>query len=355
MSETESPHAKHQRKLTAQKHSRSWFEVDKVGLAKILRRKGLAFIAYELVQNALDTGARHVEVTLEPVPHTPKVWVVVKDDDPDGFKDLSHAWTLFAESDKKGDPTKRGRFNLGEKLVLAVCEEAEIRTTTGTVFFREDDPNCNARGFSNQMAACSKQGSTFRGLVKMTRDELDGVRAALRLILPPQTCEVLIDGVALPSRVSMSSFEVTLPTEVADDEGFLRRSARKTTINVFTRQGNVSRLYEMGIPVVELDLPWDVEVMQKIPLNSDRDNVTPAYAREISVAVVNHLHRWLKPEDAVSSGVQEALADKRIEVEAVQTILTHQHGEKRAVRDPSSPESNAKAFQAGSGLSIPTE
>jgi 3-(3-hydroxy-phenyl)propionate hydroxylase len=33
------------------------------------------------------------------------------------LSDLTHAFTLFAESAKKGDAEKRGRFNLGEKLV----------------------------------------------------------------------------------------------------------------------------------------------------------------------------------------------------------------------------------------------
>jgi hypothetical protein len=46
---------------------------------------------------------------------------------PGRVRDLSHAFTLFAESVKKGDAEKRGRFNLGEKLVLALCDEATSR------------------------------------------------------------------------------------------------------------------------------------------------------------------------------------------------------------------------------------
>ena len=33
---------------------------------------------------------------------------------------------------------KRGQFNLGEKLVLAVCDQASISTTKGTVVFDPD-------------------------------------------------------------------------------------------------------------------------------------------------------------------------------------------------------------------------
>ncbi len=316
---------------------RNWFDVDKEGLARIVRRKGLAFIGYELVQNCLDTGAKRVEVKLLPIPNVPKVAIYVFDDDPDGFKDLSHAFTLFAESEKKADPTKRGRFNLGEKLVLAVCEEARITSTKGSVIF-------NVKGRQTN-AVRQEKGTTFQGVIHMTRDELEEVRAALKLIIPPSTCEVFVDGEKLRPRTPLATFEATLPTEIADEEGYLKRTARKTTIRVY--ESYATRIYEMGIPVVESDLPWDVEVMQKVPLNSDRDNVTPAYARELAVLVINEMHKYLKPEEALMAGVQEALGDKRIESEAVNTILTHQHGKNRVVLDPRDPEANAKAFHHG--------
>src|SRR5207249_3080073 len=115
--------------------SERWFDVDPKGLAKLIERRGKSFVVFELIQNAWDTGARDVHVTLEPVPGRSRAQLVVSDDDPDGFKDLTHAYTLFAESEKKLDPTRRGRFNLGEKLVLAICEQAEILSTTGGVRF----------------------------------------------------------------------------------------------------------------------------------------------------------------------------------------------------------------------------
>ena len=116
------------------KNKKTWFEVSKEGLAKIMERKGKEFIVYELLQNAWDQNITHAHLWIDPIENTPKVIITVSDDDPDGFKDLSHAFTLFAESDKKSDPSKRGRFNLGEKLVLACCEQAEITSTTGTIF-----------------------------------------------------------------------------------------------------------------------------------------------------------------------------------------------------------------------------
>ena len=100
--------------MTTQPH----FLVDKKGLAKLLERRGKAFILHELLQNAWDENTTRVDVTAEWLGDR-TVRVTVVDDKPEGFADLTHAYTLFAESAKKTDPTKRGRFNLGEKLVIA--------------------------------------------------------------------------------------------------------------------------------------------------------------------------------------------------------------------------------------------
>ena len=126
-----------------------WFTVDRKGLAKLLERRGKEFVVYELLSNALDTEAKEISIDLKARPGKRVADLIVVDDHPDGWRNLDHAYTLFAESEKKGDAEKRGRFNLGEKLVLALCEEAAISTTTGTVTFNGDgrrrDPTSRCR------------------------------------------------------------------------------------------------------------------------------------------------------------------------------------------------------------------
>ena len=105
----------------------NWFDVDRKGLAKLLERRGKEFLVFELIQNAWDQNVEEVTVTLREHDAFPGNYDLrVEDDDPEGFTDLAHAYTLFAESEKKGDVHKRGRFNVGEKLVLAMCESATI-------------------------------------------------------------------------------------------------------------------------------------------------------------------------------------------------------------------------------------
>ena len=76
-----------------------WFEVDKDGLAKVLARRGKEFIIFELLSNALDEDVTQVTITLTQ-PKSGVSTLTVVDDSPDGFENLSHAWTLFAESKK---------------------------------------------------------------------------------------------------------------------------------------------------------------------------------------------------------------------------------------------------------------
>ena len=319
----------------------SWFDVDKEGLAKILKRRGMEFALYELISNAWDTDATTVAVHMKPRDGRPLVDLTIADDDPRGFNNLASAFTLFGDSERKADPCKRGRFMLGEKLVLALCEEAKIVSMRDAVHFTKEG--------RHSIPQREKLGTTVAMLIRMTRAELQEVLGAVDLLLPPIETNVAgPDGIkTVERRKPLHTFEVTLPTEFPDEEGNLRRSARKTEVRVYEPWGGSSRLYEMGIPVVEIDLPWTVEIMQKIPLTIDRENVTPSFLRTVGVEVVNEMHKYLKPEQATLPAVQEALGDERIKAEAVNTILTHQHGDQRVVLDPRDPEANARAFGAG--------
>jgi len=326
-----------------------WFEGSKKGLEKIARRRGLSYVLFELIQNAWDTGAREVSVVFVPVDGRPLVDMIVTDDDADGFKDLAHSWTLFAESERKGDPEKRGRFNLGEKLVLAVCESAEITSTKGCVRFDDEGRHVGRKR--------TESGTVFEGRVRMTRVELDAVLAAAKELIAPPGVKTTIDGKRLTERAPLKVFEASLQTEIANTEGFLTARTRKTNVRVFSALTRMDPetgarrafgfLYEMGIPVCPTGDQWDVEIMQKVPVNLERNAVSETYLRTVRVLCLNELFDQLKPEDAATPAVQDALTDERIKPEAVNVVLTHQYGEKRAVIDPSDPEANHRLVTEG--------
>lgn len=319
----------------------AWFTVDKEGLAKLMERKGKEFILYELLQNSWDTNAKKVDVSLRRSEIKGYAEIEVIDDHPDGWKELAHAWTLYAESEKKGDAEKRGRFNLGEKLVLALCRTARIETTTGGVDF----------GVNGRTTLRSKRaaGSRFSALVRMNQDERVAVMAAfLKLIPPPNVVTTLNGATVLPTRMPLKTIEATLSTEVADGEGILRRSSRKAKIEIYEPfSGETASIYEMGIPVVETGDRFHYNVLQKVPLNADRDNVTPAYLQALRTVALNAMHESISKEDAVTPWVRDAAADPAVVPAAVETVMTHRFGEKRVIADPTDPEGTKLAMSQG--------
>ena len=332
--------------------SKNWFEIDRKGLAKLIERRGggdgwgsqgggKIALLLELIANALDAdGVTRVEVVLEPEQGVPHATILVSDDAPDGFANMTHAWTLFAESSRKAYATKRGRFNLGEKLVLALCTEASIISTKGAVMF-------DARGRSN-MKARRERGTEFMGIARITRAELAEIKDGLQKIIVPQGITILINGTPLPTRVPLKTVEVTLATEISDDEGTLRRSIRKTTVDIYEPlPGETPMLFEMGIPVVETVDKWHVNVQQKVPLNMDRDNVTPAYLRDVRTLVVNAMHDKLTEDEGNATFVNEALADDHVTPEAANKALDLKFTKKRAIWDPNDPEANMNLESQG--------
>lgn len=327
--------------------SSDWFEVSRDGLLKILSRRGKAWALNELLQNAWDTDATEVIVTFEPVANTPKVWIAVEDNSSTGYKDLSHAFTMFADSAKKGDATKRGRFNIGCKFALAICSQATITSMNGSVVFDE-------KGRHSSKVACPR-GSRFRGLASLTRAEFDEILEQTKLLIPPTGVKTIITVIALDGkeedhvlaqREPTLVIEETLPTEIADAEGALRRTARKTAVQLFHADGQAF-LYELGIPVTPIEGPWHANVMQKVPLTIERDAAPPGYLVKLQTAILNATADQLQPDQFTAPWVAEAVESKDIAPAVLDRYLGAKYGEKRLANDPNNQEGMRRAVAAG--------
>lgn len=327
--------------------NKQWFNVDKAGLGRQAEQHSKGRLIGELVQNALDeAGVTTINITLAEVPGRPLADLTVEDDSPEGFKDLSHAYTLFANSYKRDNPEQRGQYNFGEKLVLAVCEGASISTTTGTVIF---DPT---EGRIEKPRQKRDRGSVFEGRIKLTRDEQAEVDLYLRSLLLSDNVTVTFNGDRLLPRKPIRTFEASLETLVADDQGVMRPRVRKVQVSLFEPLPDESpALYEMGLPVVETGDRWHVNIHQKVPLNRDRDNVKPAFLQAVRVAVLNAAHDLLNDDEATAGWCKLAGADPRCSDEAIKRLIRLRFGERVAAPDPSDTEA-MKAFQAQGGVIV---
>jgi hypothetical protein len=323
-----------------------WFQVDKSGLGRQAEEQGKARLVGELIQNGLDKpGVTQIDVTLTLVPGQAVADLAVEDNAPEGFHDLTHAYTLFAPSRKRTNPEARGQFNLGEKLVLSVCDQASISTTKGTVIFdpeqgRIEKPDRRDRG------------SVFQGRIRMTEQEYSQVCDYLRSLLLPDGIIVTFNGDRLMPRQPVHTFTTSLETQIADDKGVMRPTTRKTTVSLYEPlPGEVAHLYEMGLPIVETSDKWHVSIGQKVPLNKDRNNVPPRYLKAVRTVVLNETFDRLTEDDGNADWVRQAGSDPNCSEDAIKKVLALRFGDKFAAFDPNDPEAN-KNFVAQGGTLV---
>jgi hypothetical protein len=226
--------------------------------------------------------------------------------------------------------------------VLSLLAQARIVTTTGTVEFCRDGTR---REHAREKTAA---GSRFEGVVRMTRAETEQALADMRLLLPPADVVVTLNGERIPAREPLATFQATLPTVIADDEGVLRTTRRATDVAVHEPlPGEAAMIFELGIPVVETGDRFHVDIGQKVPLNIDRDNVPPAFLQAVRTAVLNHTAHLLSGDDATQAWVDHALRDGKVSEAAVQTVIRERFGEKVVAADPSDREAMNRAVANG--------
>jgi hypothetical protein len=317
-----------------------WFEVDKKGLAAILARRGKEFLLFELVQNAWDEpGVARVDVQLR-LTGKGEATLQVLDDAPEGFADLTHAYTLFAESRKKDNPKQRGRFNLGEKLALALASQARIVTTKGGVRFDREGRHA--------LRTTRVHGSEVSLVFKLSATELMGVVAEWNRLIPPANIITTLNGDLLQRPKPLREFTASLRTEIADKDGMLSYSSRSTSVVVYDAAPLApAAIYEMGIPVCEIDGRFRIDVQQKVPLTLDRQEVLPSFRKQLATAVLNQMFQELNTEDVNTSLVNDAIRSPDAAPAAIHTYMDKRFGDKRVSYDPTDPEANKIAVSQG--------
>jgi len=319
--------------------------VDKEGLARKLTRRPKTFIVFELIQNAWDEDVNEVSLEAKMV-EDGICSITVRDDCPAGFQEMESVYTLFRDSKKASDPTKRGRFELGEKLVIASALDIKLVTTKGTVVIKGDE--------RHHYDEKTKVGTTFTARFKMTKQDLEEILSATRALIPPTGIKTTVNGKALPERNPIRTFRTQLPTEIADEDGYLRPTRRMTEVEVQeVLPDEEASIYEMGIPVVTTGNKWHVNVMQKVPLNSDRDNVTPGYLQKVRTALLNEMFEDIHGEEVTSEWVRAASGDKNVLPEAVMQVMYERFGKKRVVVDPSDSGGTKIAMAQGYQIVYP--
>jgi hypothetical protein len=313
-------------------------QVDTDGFRKRVAWRGPLGVLTELISNALDEEITFCDVIFKHLERQTYL-VRVEDDSVEGFRNLDESYTLYADSYKAGILDKRGRFNVGEKIAIVLCDDAKIESTTGTRIFLNKTVKRSPKKRT--------KGTVFEGTMRCTRAQYEDACAQIVKIIPPEGVKVTFNGrqIKRPRLITVAS--ATLRTIGMNDDGDLYKTSAKTDIEVYEPpDGTTGMIYELGIPVMNVEHPFIMDVRQKVPLSVDRNNVTHGYYRKLCGAVLDATATLLTDEQARSKGVTEGIATAQSD-EAVKEVILKKHGTGAYVPDPGNREANAELFARG--------
>jgi len=282
----------------------SWFELHEEGWRKQNRARPLGALVREAIQNAFDHHAGEVSVTF-----TPKS-VSIEDDAEAGLARDEYAFQVFL-GEKDTPPTWRGRKGRGLKEFIASGDEAVVETVGRTLRFDADgrhlSPNTRARGTRIVLS---------RRVGEREREE---ALSLLRLTIPPPGTRLRLDGRLVRSpRLFRSIPDCPLDT-VEIRKGVEHIVERYGQVDLYhPRPGETPYLFEMGLPVEPLRLPWHADVQQRIPLAAERDAARDPYKGELAAIVFEVLAPELDRKSLEGAWVSEVLANFQIQPEAIE-------------------------------------
>ena len=313
------------------------FNVDTLGMRQLHQNRQPEQLVKELVQNVFDEAATRCSVRVQV--EKDGVRVVVEDDGP-GFRDIRDAYTLMGDTPKRMDPERRGRFNMGEKEILSIALWASIETTGTTVEF----PETGGRLLRKNRR---QRGTRVTAMMPWGEEEAERLTRRIRMIRPPGEMDYRVNRKQVQREKELRIHSVILNTIIQETPGSpMRPTQRRTDIHILPAREGTGWIYEMGIPIQEVELSYSVDVMQKVPMPPNRDTVSESYLKKIYTEVLNAMHGEMEPEQFSENWVRIGVENQGIREEPVKSVIRNRYGEK-VVTWSSNTDSNMKATDAG--------
>tara|TARA_R110000824_G_scaffold53298_1_gene147665 strand:- start:7883 stop:9082 length:1200 start_codon:yes stop_codon:yes gene_type:complete len=338
-------------------NSSDLFGVDPIGLKELIGGAEEWRHAVEIVANVFDEYKGYVDgrkrptyckVTFTKVGRKNAELTVT--DDGAGFDEISDVWTFFRSTSKRSSSQVSGRFNAGEKHLLAVAHSAVVVSNGHNVVF--------ADGKRKHTKTSPIDGTVITVSLKWNFETFNKALEQLKSLIAPEGLEYTVNGErVLNGDNPLGTVRASLPTVILSDvDGMiaLRKSTRKCDVTIL-KVDDVQEawLYELGVPVCELsqEFPYSLNVGQKIPLPISRDVVDKKYVDRLIGEVIQAAPDILNTEHSEAEFLKPALEfvqDEGAVVEVANRVFGDQ------VRWSSNVKSNGMASVQGVGI-IPSK
>lgn len=267
------------------------FSVDVAKRAAMARGRTLGQNLKELLANALDANATRINIDCKVAAAHRRdrsglcAYQVICSDNGRGCPDPEILRTI-GSSTSDLHPETRGRFGQGLIDVIAACESAEIRTNRSRLVF--DQTGCVISTVRNAVA-----GMFIAGILRHPGDGFDELGNYLHSIIVPENVELTFNDNRVPHRLMMRRVDgIKLQTVVYDpDKGRDRKFLRDTAVELVRETTRAPMIFELGIPVdaAPWSLPYDINVLQKTPLDTERNMLPDTYKDSLVRSLIKHV------------------------------------------------------------------
>ncbi len=271
---------------------KDWFAVNVEKRASMVRSRPMARILKELLANSLDAGATAVTIKCNPSEGTKRdkaglrAYDFACEDNGGGCENPEILRTV-GSSTSDLHPRTRGRFGQGLIDVVAACERAEIRTLRHRLRF--NGTGCEV----STVRGDPIRGSVVEGILRHDGDGNEELADYFRSVILPANIRLTFNGGEIEHRQAMRTIEglKLLTVSYKPEETRWARFSRITAVEVLPQWSDNPMIYELGIPVDRMpwSLPFNVNVLQKTPLDVERDMLPKTYKRSLLLQLVAHL------------------------------------------------------------------
>ncbi|MCK9442228.1 MAG: ATP-binding protein [Methanothrix sp.] len=267
----------------------SWFDIDNAGWKRMNAGRPAYELVKELIQNVLDEDFNTVNIDYNY--HNGVFNLSIEDDIQGGIANSSLITTVFMTG-KEDSCTKRGRKGRGLKEFLSVCKSAIVETVGKTVEFCDN----GTRFESTNNRTIGTKISCIIVEEKWNSIAVSEINKFLSRIIVYKGL-IFVNGKIIENKSKIMDIDrCYLNTQVIEN-GIQKDINKDTTITIYNKISKDGWIYEMGIPVCTTDIPYDIDVHQRIPLNDNRNEVNIYYLKRVKEYIVAKMVNFLTKKD----------------------------------------------------------
>ena len=268
---------------------KTWFEIDNDGWKRMNAGRPPYELVKELIQNVLDEDFNSVNINYN---YRNDIFnLSIEDDICGGIANSSLITTVFMTG-KEDSCIKRGRKGRGLKEFLSVCKSAVVETVGKTVEFCENGSRVE---YTNDRTIGTKISCTIIE-EKWDSSAVSEITKFLNRVIVYSGI-IFVNGRVINNRNVRKEINNCYLTTQIIENGIQKDIDHNTIISIYNKVGKEGWIYEMGIPVCTTDIPYDVDIHQRIPLNDNRNEINIHYIKRVKEFVIKCMIDSLTKKD----------------------------------------------------------